>query len=333
MKAFLARGRHARARLAASAFCVVALCTAWQARADTYPSQPIKLVVPFPPAGATDVVARMIGSAVGASTHWTFVIDNRPGASGNLGLDAVAKSKPDGYTLGMAQTANLAINPALFPKLPFDPLKDFTPIVLVASVPVVLVVRNDSPYKSLADLVKAAKAAPSKLTQALAANGTVGHLTGEMLARRAGIKITNVPYKGAAPALTDLMGGQTDFMFATPQSVVQLIKSSKVRALAVSSARRVTVLPDVPTVAEAGYAGFEVTDWKALVAPAGVSASTVKILNDAVNKALAQPGTLAQLLADGSAPMGGTPQQAAALIQSEHKRWGALVRDAGIKLD
>jgi tripartite-type tricarboxylate transporter receptor subunit TctC len=248
-------------------------------------------------------------------------------------MEAAAKAKPDGYTIVMGQTANLAINPALFPKMPFDPLKDFAPVALVAAQPVVLVVRADAPFKTLADVVAAAKAKPSKLTQALAGNGTVGHLAGELLTRRAAIKLTNVPYKGAAPALTDLMGGQTDMMFATPQSVVSLIKGGKVRALAVSSAKRIPVLPDVPTVAEAGYAGFEVVDWKVLVAPAGTPPAVIKTLNAAVNKALAQPATMAQLLADGSAPMGGTPERAAALIKAEHARWGALVREAGIKLE
>jgi tripartite-type tricarboxylate transporter receptor subunit TctC len=200
-------------------------------------------------------------------------------------------------------------------------------------VPTVVVVRGDGPLKTLADVVAAAKANPGKLTQALAGNGTVGHLAGELFSRRAGVKFTNVPYKGAAPALTDLMGGQTDLMFATPQSVVSLIKSGKVRALAVSSSQRITVLPSVPTIAESGYAGFEAVDWKALVAPAGTPPAVIKTLNDAVNKALGQPTTLAELLADGSAPMGGTPEQAAQKIKAEHARWGALIREAGIRLE
>src|SRR5262249_19326907 len=185
-----------------------------------YPNQPLKLVVPFPPAGATDIVSRLVTAKITIDQGWTFVIDNKPGATGNIGLDAVAKSKPDGYTLGMGQTANLAINPALFPKMPYDPLKDFTPVALVASQPVVLVVRAEAPWKSLADLVAAAKAKPGTLTQALAGTGTVGHLAGELFARRAAVKVTNVPYKGAAPAITDLIGGQTDFMFGTPQALM-----------------------------------------------------------------------------------------------------------------
>jgi tripartite-type tricarboxylate transporter receptor subunit TctC len=303
------------------------------ASAQNYPSQPVRIVVPFPPAGATDSVARLISTRMAAATGWAFVIDNRPGASGNIGMEVAAKARADGYTLAMGQTANLAINPALYAKMPYDPLNDFVPIAMVAAQPVVLVVRAEASYGTLADVVAAAKANPGKLTQALAGNGTVGHLAGELLARRAGIKITNVPYKGAAPALSDLLGGQTDFMFSTPQAAVALVRSGKLRALAVSSARRLPVLPDVPTVAEAGYPGFDVVDWKVLVAPAGTPPAIVKALNAAVESALAQPATLRQLLADGSAPMGGTPEQAARTIQAESSRWGALVREAGIKLD
>jgi tripartite-type tricarboxylate transporter receptor subunit TctC len=327
MNSFISR-RHCLA-LAASALA----CTALPAFAQGFPKEPIKLIVPFPPAGGTDVVSRTIVDRIAAATGWSFVVDNRAGAGGNIGLDAVAKSKPDGLTLGMGQTANLAINPALYPKMPFDPLKDFTPVALVASQPVVLVVRTESPYKTLAELAAAAKAKPGAVTMASAGNGTVGHLTGEMFARKAGLKFTHVPYKGAGPAMTDLMGGQTDFFFTTPQTAIPLIKGGKLRALAVSSARRVQVLPDVPTVAESGYAGFEATDWKALVAPAGTPAEVVKRLNAEVEKALAKPDTIAKLLAEGSAPMGGSPQQMASFLKAEHARWGAAVKDAGVKLD
>lgn len=298
-----------------------------------FPSQPIRLVVPFTPAGATDVVSRLIASKISADTGWNFVVDNRAGAGGNIGLDAVAKAPADGYTLGMGQTANLAVNPALLSKMPFDPLKDFAPVALVASLPVVLVVRADSPHKSLATLVAAAKAKSGVLLQALASNGTVGHLAGEMFGRLAGVVFTNVPYKGAGPALTDLMGGQTDFMFGTPQAVTALVRAGKLRALAVTSARRLPVMPDVPTVAESGYAGFEATDWKGLVAPAATPRDLVRKLNAAVNRALGRADTLAALLADGSAPMGGTPEQFAQFLKAEHARWGKVVRDAGIKAD
>jgi tripartite-type tricarboxylate transporter receptor subunit TctC len=301
--------------------------------ADSYPNQPLRVVVPFPPAGGTDIVTRMITGKIAETTHWTFVIDNKAGAGGNIGLDAVAKSKPDGYTLGVGQTANLAINPTLYAKIPYDALKDFTPIALLAAQPVVLVVRSESPYKTLADLVAAAKAKAGSVTLASAGNGTVGHLAGEGFARRAGVKFTHIPYKGAGPALTDLLGGQTDFMFATPQGALPQIQGGKLRALAVTSAKRIAVLKDVPTIAESGYKGFEATDWKALLAPAGTPADIVKRLNAEVEKALKQPETIAKLNAEGSEALGGSPQRFADFLKTEHARWGALVKESGAQVD
>jgi tripartite-type tricarboxylate transporter receptor subunit TctC len=317
-------------------FASAALMTsaAWAAHAQgAYPNQPIKVIVPFPPGGGTDVVTRLLVDKMRASTGWAFVVDNKAGAGGNIGLDAVAKSKPDGYTLGMGQTANLAINPSLYSKMPHDAAKDFVPVALVAGQPVVLVVNAASPFKTVADLVAAAKAKPTMVTMASAGNGTVGHLSGEMFAKQTGIKINHIPYKGAGPAATDLLGGQVDFYFATPQTVVSFIKSGKLRALAVSSAKRLPVLPDAPTLAEAGLKGFDTSDWKLLVAPAGTPAEIVKRLNAEVDKAMSKPDTLAQLLAEGSVPMSGSPQQAAQVLKAEQQRWGAVVRDSNVKLD
>jgi tripartite-type tricarboxylate transporter receptor subunit TctC len=296
-----------------------------------YPNQPVKLIVPFPPAGGTDVVSRLMTDKVRASATWSFVVDNKAGAGGNIGMDAVAKSKPDGYTLGMGQTANLAINPTLYPKMPYDAAKDFVPVALVAGQPVVLVVRPESGFKSLADLVAAAKAKPGALTMASAGNGTVGHLTGEVFARQAGIKHVHVPYKGAGPAATDLLGGQVDYYFATPQTVSGFIKSGKLRALAVSSIKRLPLLPDTPTVAESGYKGFDTSDWKMLVAPAGTPAAVVNRLNAEVEKAMSKPETMAQLLAEGSVPLSGSPQQVAQFLKAEQQRWGAVVREGNFK--
>jgi tripartite-type tricarboxylate transporter receptor subunit TctC len=300
---------------------------------SAYPNQPIKVVVPFPPGGGTDVVTRLVVEKMRASTGWTFVVDNRAGAGGNIGMEAVAKSKPDGYTIGMGQTANLAINPTLYAKMPYDATKDLVPVALVAGQPVVLVVNPSSRFKSLADLVAAGKEKPGSLTMASAGNGTVGHLTGEMFARQAGIQVTHVPYKGAGPAANDLLAGITDFYFATPQTVVSFVKNGKLRALAVSSAKKLPVLPDVPTVAEGGRKGFDTSDWKLLVAPAGTPAEIVKRLNAEVEKALSKPDTLAQLLAEGSVPMGGSPAEAAKVLKSEQQRWAAVVRDSHVKLD
>jgi len=298
-----------------------------------WPDRAIKVIVPYTPGGGTDTVTRHLLDKVTTETKWTLIVDNKPGGGGNVGLDMVAKSKPDGYTLGMGQTANLAINPALMPKMPFDPAKDLIPVALVAELPTLLVVRQDSPLKNLGDVVKAAKAKPGSLKQALAGSGTVGHLAGEMLAVKAGFTVLNVPYKGAAPAVTDLLGGQTDYMFATPQAVLGMIKGGKMRALAVTSTRRLSVLPDVPTVSESGYKGFEAVDWKMLVAPAGTPAPVIRQINAAVEKALANPVFQTQLNAEGSSALGGSAQKAADYLRSEQAEWSALIRTANIKLD
>ena len=317
------------------AFLACAAAAAWlnaaPAFADTaWPDKPVRLIVPYTPGGATDIVARLVAQKLADDTKWTFIVDNRAGGNGNIGMDVVAKAKPDGYTIGLGQTANLAINPTLFPKMPYDALKDLMPVSVVASQPVVLVVRADAPFKTLAELVAAAKAKPGEIRQALAGTGTLGHMAGEVLAKRAGFKVLNVPYKGAAPAINDLLGGQTDYMFATPQGALSMVKGGRLRALAVTSAKRLPVMPDVPTVAES-YKGFEAVDWKALVAPAGTSPEIVKKLSAAVDKALAKPATISQLLAEGSTPVGGSPEQAAQYIKSEHARWGVAVREAGVR--
>lgn len=299
--------------------------------AEAYPSQPIRLVVPFPPAGGTDVLSRLVFNKVGMATQWSVVVENRAGAGGNIGMDVVAKARPDGYTLGMGQTANLAINPTLFPKMPYNAVKDFAPVVLVAAQPVVLIVRADAPFKTVADLVAAGKA--SQLSMASAGSGTVGHLTGEMFSRRAGIKALHVPYKGASPALNDLLGGQTDFYFATPPIAMPMIKAGKVRALAVSSAHRLPLVASVPTIAEAGFPGFQAEDWKALVVPAGTPPAVIARLNAEVNKALAQPDTIARLRDEGSEPRGGSPAELAAFMKAEHTRWGEIVRQSGARVE
>jgi tripartite-type tricarboxylate transporter receptor subunit TctC len=321
-----------RRTLAAASLAVLCLPLASQAQSN-YPNQPIKVIVPFPPGGGTDIVARLVTDGIRSSANWNFVIDNKAGAGGNIGIEAVAKSKPDGYTLGLGQTSNLAINPTLYPKVPFDAQKDFVPIAVIASQPVVLVVKADSPYKTLADLVAAAKAKPGQITMASAGNGTVGHLTGEVFAKQAGFQPVHVPYKGAGPAATDLLGGQVAYYFATPPAVIGFIKAGKLRALAVSSSKRLPVLPDVPTVAESGYKGFETSDWKMLVAPKGTPAEVVAKLSGEVQKALGKPETLSRLLSEGSLPGSGSPQQAAQLLQSEQQRWAAVVRGANVKVD
>jgi tripartite-type tricarboxylate transporter receptor subunit TctC len=316
----------------ASTLAVSVLLSA-SALAQSWPSQAIRLVVPYTPAGATDVLARLVADKVTLGTGWAFVVDNKPGAGGNIGMDAVAKAKADGLTLGVGQTSNLAINPTLYGKMPYDALKDLTPIAFIAQQPVVVVVRAESPFKTLAELVRAAQTKDGGLTMASAANGTVGHLAGELFGRRAKFKFTHVPYKGAAPALSDLMGGQTDFMLPTPQAALPLIKGGKLRALAVTSAKRLPAMPDVPTVAESGYDGFEAVDWKVLVGPAKLAADVTKRVHDEVEKALGTPDAIDKLIAEGSTPMSGSSEQLAAFLKAEHGRWGGVVRDAAVKLD
>ncbi len=313
------------------AIAALALCAG--AFAQDYPGKPIRIIVPFPPAGGTDTLSRALAQSITNQTKWTLVVENRPGAGGNIGLDAAAKSPPDGYTLAMGQTANLAVNPALYSAMPFDPLKDFAPIALVSSQPLIVVVSAASPYRTLRDLVEAANKAPGKVNMASAGNGTIGHIAGELFQRRAGIKMTHVPYKGAGPAVTDLIGGSVDCLFGNSQSVSGLIAGGRLRPLAVTAPKRLASFASVPTVAESGYAGFEAATWSGLVAPVGTSQAIIDRLNVATNNALRQKELLDKLAGDGSTALGGTPAQFAALIKAEHAKWGAAVRDAGIKLD
>ena len=300
---------------------------------SNWPDKPIRFIVPYTPGGGTDTVTRHLAEKITQDTQWAFLIDNKPGAGGNIGMDWVAKAKPDGLTLGMGQTSNLAVNPAAMGKLPFDAGKDFVPVALVAEVPMVMVVRADAAWKNLDDMIKAAKAKPESIKQALAGTGTVGHLAGEMLSKKANFKVLSVPYKGAAPAITDLLGGQTDYMFATPQSVLGMLQGGKLKALAVTSSQRLKVLPNVQTVAEQGFKGFEAVDWKMVVAPANTPLPVLRRLNAAAEKVLNSPSFASQMATEGSTPLGGSLEKIAAYLKSEQTEWGDLIREAGIKFD
>jgi tripartite-type tricarboxylate transporter receptor subunit TctC len=253
-----------------------------------WPSKPIHFIVPFPPAGGTDVLSRTLAQAIAARTKWVFVVDNKPGAGGDIGLEATAKSPADGYTIAMGQTANLAVNPALYAKMPFDPLKDFAPIALVSSQPLILVVASQSPHKSVKDIVVVAQGKPGSLNMGSPSNGTMGHIAGELFQRRAGVKFTHIPYKGAGAVVTDLMGGSVDLYFGNSQAVATLVAGGRLRALAVTSPKRLAKLPEVPTIAESGYPGFEAATWSGLLAPAAI----VERLNAEVANALQSPDML-----------------------------------------
>lgn len=303
------------------------------AAAAPYPSKPIRVIVPFPAGGGTDIIAREVTNKVAMSTGWTFVVDNKPGSGGNLGVDAAAKAPADGYTVVLGQTSNLAINPTLFSHLPYDPVKDLTPISLVASAPLVLVTPVSSPYKTLADVVKASKAKPGALNIASPGNGTVAHLSGELLQKTAGIKLIHVPYKGAAQAVNDLIGGQVDLYLSSVPTLLAHIKSGKLRPLAVTSLKRVDDLPQVPTIAESGYAGFEASTWFGFAAPAATPKDIVTRLNAEFNKALKSPDLAKKLNDQGALVLGGSPEAFGTQIRQDIARWASIIKDSGTKLD
>ena len=301
--------------------------------AQAWPTKPIRLVVPFPPGGGTDTIARETSQKVAAATGWTFVIDNKPGAGGNLGVDAVAKSPADGYTIVIGQTSNLAINPTLYAKMPYDSQKDLAPIVLLANAPLVMVTGVGTPLKTLGDAINAAKAKPGTLNFASPGNGTVAHLTSVMFQKAAGIQTQHIPYKGAAQALTDVISGNVELYMSSVPTLIGQIRNNKLRALAVTSAKRVDDLPNVPTINESGFKGFDAVTWFGLLAPAGTPKDVIARLNAEFNKALQNPDLRKRLGDEGADPAGGTAEQFAALIKDDIPRWGKVVKESGARVD
>jgi len=317
-----------RRLIAALALCIAAPL----ATAQDYPTKPIKLIVPFPPAGGTDIMSRVVAQKLTEANKWTVIVDNKPGAGGNIGVDAAAKAQPDGYTLVMGQTSNLAINPTLYASLPYDPLKDLEPVVLVGEGPIALAVRAESPLKTIADLVAAAKAKPGSITMATPGNGTVSHLAGVRLMQTAGVKFEHIPYKGAAAALPDLMSGTVDFYAASVPSVQGQVASGRLRLLAVTSKRRSPIFPNVPTVGET-YKGFEAVTWFGILAPRGTPPSIVAKLNSEINKALKSPNVRATFAAQGVEPLIMTPNELGAFVKTEIAKWTKSVKDSGAKAE
>lgn len=311
---------------------VLSLGLAATAAADTYPSRAIKVIVPFPAGQASDTIARLVGEQLGRALGQAVVVENRPGAGGNIGSEAGARSAPDGYTLTMA-TAALPISKNVYKKLPFDPARDFEPVSLMTVTPLVLIARPSLPASDVASLVELARKQPGKLTFASSGQGTSHHLSGELLKAVASVDILHVPYKGSAPAHVDLMGGSVDIMFDNILPVSPHVKSGKLKALAVTTKSRAPSMPDVPTMAESGYPNFEAVAWFGLLAPAGTPAPIVERLSTEVNKILKSPEINARLTGMGANVMGTTPQEFSAFMKAEIEKWAPVVKRANIVLD
>jgi tripartite-type tricarboxylate transporter receptor subunit TctC len=298
---------------------------------DKYPSKTITWVCPYAAGGNADNRSRQVAKVMGALLGQSIIIENKAGAGGNIGTEAIAKAKPDGYTVGMGNFAPLAVNHALFKKLNFNPFTDLVPIALIEKGPLILMVRSDSPYKTVKDLVAAAKAAPGKLSYASGGIGGTHHLSGALFEHAAGIDMIHAPYKSGAAGATDLMGGQVHMMFEQMYSAMPALKGGKVRALGITSRTRSPLAPDIPTMAEQGFPEVEVLNWQGLIGPKGMPADVVRQLNAACNAALQDADLREKILSQGNEVGGGTPEQFAALIKAEAPRWAKVVRDAKIE--
>ena len=313
---------------------IAALASASSAHAQpAYPAHQVRIIVPFPPGGPADALARMAGDRLAQALDQPFVVENKPGAGGNIGMELGAKAAPDGYTLTLAPVGNLTIAPALYSKLPYDPAKDYAPITVIASVPNVLIVNPGVPAKSLAELIALAKAKPGTLNYASPGNGSGPHLAGELLKSMAGIDIVHVPFNGVGPATTAVLAGDVQLFFAQSSAALPHVKTGKVVALGVASPRRIAAAPDLPTIAESGLPGFEVTSWYALVAPAGTPPVIVDRLHAEIAKALAAPDVREKIATLGAEPVGNTPAEFAAMQRTEAARWAKLAREANIRAD
>ena len=327
------RQRLLRAVAALAGIAAIAIATSAAAQTNAYPTKPVRLVVPFPPGGATDIIARAVAQKLSETWGQSIVVDNRPGAGGNIGTELVAKAAPDGYTLEMGTVGTHAINASLYAKIPFDNVKDFAPIILVAGVPNVLEVNPSLPVNSVQELIAYGKANPGKLNFASSGNGTSIHLSGELFKVMTGVQMAHVPYKGSAPALQDLIAGQVQLMFDNLPPSLPQIKAGKLRALAVTSATRAPALPDIPTVAESGLPGFEASSWFGLLAPTGTPPAIIAKINDEVAKWLASPEGKEKLASIGANPAGGSPEDFARHIQAETAKWAKVVKASGAKVD
>ncbi len=310
----------------------VALMLVPQSFAQSYPVKPIKIVVPYPPGGFNDTLGRTLAAKFTEAWGQPAVVENKPGANTVIGVDHVAKSAPDGYTL-LIVAFPFAVTPSLIKSMPYDTVKDFEPVILAATSPNLLVVNPQLPVKNVAELIALAKSRPGSLNYASTGNGSSNHISMELFKNLAGVDITHIPYKGSAPAVTDLLGGQVMLMFDNVPNVLPQVKAGRLRALATSGDKRTSLAPEIPTVAEAGVPGFEVTVWFGLVAPAGTPRAVVQKLNAEVTKILAMPDVRERFMAQGVEPQGSTPEQFGEHIRSQMVRWAKVVQDAGVKAE
>jgi tripartite-type tricarboxylate transporter receptor subunit TctC len=310
------------------------VCLSLAALAQSYPAKPVRMVVPYPAGGYYDLLARAIGQKLTEAWGQVLLIENRAGANGIVGTDFVAKSVPDGYTTMMGGIGPHGINPGLYPKLPYEPLRDFAPVIHVATAPNVLVVHPTSPVRSVAELIALARAKPGQLTFASNGSGSSNHLSAEMFKLIVGVQMVHVPYKGSAPAVTDMLGGQVAMLFGTMGDVVPHIRIGRLRALAVTGAQRIPALPDVPTMVEAGVPGYESTAWFGVLAPAATPAEIVQKLNQDIARVLQMPDVLEKITLQGSAEIiGGPPEQFGTLIRAEITKWQKVIKESGAKAD
>lgn len=325
-KSICRAGRKLLVALAAAALSTVAA-------AQAYPSKPIRIIVPYPPGGTSDILARAIGPGITAALGQPVIIENKPGSTGNVGADFVAKSPADGYTLLLGDIGSLAIGPSIFKDLPFDPVKDFAPVVMVAYSPHLLVVNPSVQAKDVKELVALAKAQPGKLNFAVSGIGGANHLAGVDFALRSGIKWAYIPYKGGSQALTDMTGGQADVMFNGMLATYPMVKGGKLRAIAISSAKRFSAAPDIPTVAESGFPGFETGSFQGIVAPAGTPPDIVNKLHQTITKLLATPEMQERLVNAGAETRPGTPAEFGTFVRDEKARWAKVVKESGEKFE
>jgi tripartite-type tricarboxylate transporter receptor subunit TctC len=324
--------RRWKSRLAVASLFALPLFSVVPASAQSYPSKPVRFIVPWPPGGGADIMSRLINQPLGDALGQQVVIDNRGGAAGNIGAELAAKSPPDGYTIVFAYSGTHSINPHIYRRMPFK-TADLAPIIQLASVPQLVVVHPSLPVRSVRELIALVKTKPDQLSYASSGNGAINHLAGELFKMKTGLQIVHVPYKGGGPAAVALLSGEVGMIFGEPASMMGFLKAGKLRALAVTSGKRALSLPELPTMAEAGVSGYDVTSWNGILAPAGMPAPVLDRLNAELNKIIATPAMRDRMIGLGYEPVGGTPDAFAKFIQSELAKWAPVVKAANVRID